>query len=426
MTTAIETAVTELERLALSIKNGWSADATFLETWGWNCAALTRHDLSNHVLAVAASISSISADKMDKPLNDLLTVIPVRVQLYISQTLPQMWGGNNPTCVSLLEAFLEFIMVGTRPYLEVKTDWTALESQHLLPKALAARLRSMESSLATLAKRSVGLDDKVTVIESAYTAAESLPTDLQTLAEARDQVEASRKEVDKNRLLIDVMKDLIEQSVERVKLAETEASQLVRNCEEAYSAATTKGLGEAFSIKAKELSTSMWIWVGLLTISLVVGAFVGHDRIASLDAAINSARPSTAAIFANLIVDALSVAAPVWFAWIATKQLGQRFRLAEDYGYKASIAKAYEGYRREAARLDPQFAARLFSTALTRIEEAPLRLVENETHGSPFHELTDKFKQIRLKGGGLEIAASKAADVEVMPASATLVTSSSE
>jgi len=85
----------------------------------------------------------------------------------------------------------------------------------------------------------------------------------------------------------------------------------------------------------------------------------------------------------------LSVGAPLWFAWLATKQIGQRFRLAEDYAFKASIAKAYEGYRKEAARIDPAFEQRLFDSALTRLDEAPLRLVESGTHGSPWHELAN-------------------------------------
>jgi hypothetical protein len=89
------------------------------------------------------------------------------------------------------------------------------------------------------------------------------------------------------------------------------------------------------------------------------------------------------------------VGAPVWFSWLATKQIGQRFRLAEDYAFKASVAKAYEGYKLEATRLDPNFEKRLFASALTRLDEAPLRLVETGSPGSPWHELIDShaFKQ---------------------------------
>jgi hypothetical protein len=89
----------------------------------------------------------------------------------------------------------------------------------------------------------------------------------------------------------------------------------------------------------------------------------------------------------QIVLSALSVGAPLWFAWLATKQIGQRFKLAEDYAFKASVAKAYEGYRREAARIDIAFESRLFSSALARLEEAPLRLIGATEHGSPFHEL---------------------------------------
>jgi hypothetical protein len=83
----------------------------------------------------------------------------------------------------------------------------------------------------------------------------------------------------------------------------------------------------------------------------------------------------------------LSVGAPVWFAWLSTKQIGQRFRLSEDYAFKASISRAYEGFRREAARFDKDMEAKLLTSALTRLDELPLRLVEADSHGSPWHEL---------------------------------------
>lgn len=97
----------------------------------------------------------------------------------------------------------------------------------------------------------------------------------------------------------------------------------------------------------------------------------------------------------NLVLTLASFGAPIWLAWIATKQIGQRFRLAEDYAFKASVAKAYQGFRKEASRLDSELEAnlalegRLFSSALTRLEEAPLRLVEEKTHGSPWHEFVE-------------------------------------
>ena len=63
---------------------------------------------------------------------------------------------------------------------------------------------------------------------------------------------------------------------------------------------------------------------------------------------------------------------------------------SKDYAFKASVAKAYEGYKKEAAKIDEEFEARLFNVALTRLEEAPLRLVDSVNHGSPTHEIVEK------------------------------------
>jgi hypothetical protein len=113
-------------------------------------------------------------------------------------------------------------------------------------------------------------------------------------------------------------------------------------------------------------------------------------------------------VLVHVILAVVSVGAPVWFAWIATKQIGQRFRLSEDYAFKATVAKAYEGYRKEAARIDPALESRLFSSALGRLEEAPLRLVELATHGSPWNELfvSEPFKKALDTVPGLQSAFS--------------------
>ena len=89
----------------------------------------------------------------------------------------------------------------------------------------------------------------------------------------------------------------------------------------------------------------------------------------------------------NVLLSILSVGTPVWFAWLATKQIGQRFRLAEDYAFKASIARAYEGFRREAARFDENMESKVLTSASTRLDELPLGLVEERSYGSPWHEL---------------------------------------
>ena len=131
----------------------------------------------------------------------------------------------------------------------------------------------------------------------------------------------------------------------------------------------------------------MWVWVAGLISALGLGSWIGSSQLRNFSELIKQPGSDPTIAVINLVLTLLSVGATVWFSWVATKQVGQRFRLAEDYAFKASVSRAYEGYRREAANIDDAFVARLFSSALSRLDEQPLRLVETTTHGSPWHEL---------------------------------------
>lgn len=131
----------------------------------------------------------------------------------------------------------------------------------------------------------------------------------------------------------------------------------------------------------------MWVWVAGLVVALGLGSWIGSTQLHRFSAVIQEPNSNTNVAIINLVLALLSVGATVWFSWLATKQVGQRFRLAEDYAFKASVSRAYEGYRREAASIDPEFVSRLFASALSRLDEQPLRLVETTTHGSPWQEL---------------------------------------
>ena len=155
--------------------------------------------------------------------------------------------------------------------------------------------------------------------------------------------------------------------------------------------------------------------------ALFAGGIIGAVRIVDLERTLTDTTVPAAKVVVNLVVSILSVGAPVWFAWLSTKQIGQRFRLAEDYAFKASVSRAYEGYRREAARVDKDMEAKLLASALSRLDELPLRLIETSTHGSPLHELlssnavkqalrgvpgfTDQVRELAIKT--VEAAAAK-------------------
>lgn len=265
-----------------------------------------------------------------------------------------------------------------------------MQDSKALPTSLTRRLRSIQTDLDNLIPNKDKLSDQITLINDATEAAESLPTDLQNLKEARHKVSELEKESSFDRKKVNEHKSSIEAQLKAINELHTQAHQLVEKCEEAYRITTTKGLAAAFDQRAQDLKNSMRFWVGGLLFALAVGAWIGHERIQILTTSLTASTMNWGVIWIQIILSMTSVVAPLWFAWLATKQISQRFKLAEDYDFKASVAKAYEGYKKEAAKIDADFEARLFNVALTRLEEAPLRLVDSVNHGSPTQEVIEK------------------------------------
>ena len=252
---------------------------------------------------------------------------------------------------------------------------------------LRRQLRGMEADLKGLEPRAETLVEMVGRIEQAHSAADQLPTDLESLSEARKTVRKLVREVTRDRDRVSEIRDHGEGVEAVLNKSAAEAKAVLERCETAYSAATSVGLAAAFSERSRELAMSIWFWIAGLVAALALGSYLGSDQFRALSETFSTPEASGSVIVLNVLLAILSVGAPVWFAWLSTKQIGQRFRLAEDYAFKASISRAYEGFRREAARFDQDMEAKLLGSALARLDELPLRLVEEKSHGSPWHEL---------------------------------------
>ena len=257
----------------------------------------------------------------------------------------------------------------------------------LIPTQLARRIRSLEASLARLDPEAANLSAKITAINEAHTVALNLPTDLQSLTEARDETRRSAVEARDNARHTEDAAQSVTDVVDFVTRQREIVERLVTNIDSAYSAATSVGLAASFTERANSLSRSTWYWVIILFLALCAGGFIGYVRLDAFQSVLDNRGATSQWVWLNAILSILSLAGPIWFAWLATRQIGQRFRLAEDYAFKASVARAYEGYRKEAARLDPKFEARLFASALDRLDEVPLRFLPTEEHGSPYESL---------------------------------------
>ncbi|MHA4741963.1 hypothetical protein [Dyadobacter sp. MSC1_007] len=382
MEETLQQVCTLLDDLSETILNASSEDRTFAETQGWNWPSVNRYDLANMPSKLSECIKKVPIN-VDEDLREELDQVCHNINTVKSQTVPYIFNGHGQQAIP---AFVS-TMAAIRSVFEPLLGWQVLSDNKAMPTQLARRLRGIEADLTEITPKKEELQNQIKLIQNAVDAAETLPTDLQTLKEARGKVDTYTTDSAGLYAKIETFFKDSETSAKSIKEKNEEADKIVQQCEEAYRITTSKGLAAAFDERAGKSSNSMWVWVIGLIIALVVGSLIGTARVKLLSDAVSSTNPQWSIISMHIVLSIISIGAPLWFAWLATKQINQRFRLSEDYAFKASVAKAYEGYRREAARIDPAFEARLFSSALTRLEEAPLRLVESDTHGSPWHEL---------------------------------------
>lgn len=330
--------------------------------------------------------------------------------------------GNPPVLQTAIPSYvISMLYISQR--LNELFSFERLKDRNLLPKQILRRLELYNSGISAIEMKTGNIEEKIKTINEAYDAAENLPTTVKMLRETNDEVkevhnsaveyckningmlketEESFKVVEEARQEVLALKEnAVGDAKDYLYSLREEAQGYINKCEEAFRTTTSKGLAGAFQDKAEKLNRSIRWWVGGLVGALVAGAAVGYTRLHALEAYLSNPDSSGIKLTIQLLLSILSVGAPLWFAWLATKQIGQRFRLAEDYEFKASVSKAYEGYRREAVQLDSDFTQRLFGNALTRLEEPPLRFVEEATHSSPIMEMlsSENFKIFLANGG---------------------------
>lgn len=371
-----------LEKVISQVQTAIPNDEPFGTAHGnWSFPGLTRAELIEEAQSIIDLIESQGGDDLGQHEMRLQDYVR-RLQHLQQQTVGQLWGNAGQAVPAYL-----LTLQGLRKALDPVLTRDGRTEAAVKLKRLTQQLRGMESRLNGLDPRATALNTMVDRIEQAYDAADQLPTDLESLSEARQKISALVKDATLDQGDVVRIRDEANELDKQLRKIADDAKAVLAGCETVYAAATSVGLAAAFSERSSELSKSMWIWVGGLVVALAAGSYFGSLQLQSLAELLKIPNVSTSVVALNLLLSVLSVAAPVWFAWLSTKQIGQRFRLAEDYAFKASISRAYEGFRREAARFDKEMEAKLLTSALTRLDELPLRLVEPDSHGSPWHEL---------------------------------------
>jgi hypothetical protein len=387
MPRTIEETAKSFSAIAQRIEKIWiphcAVDSSFKTAVAWQLPALTPGDAMGLAKDIAARLIESCDGRKPSEVNTSEFWEGLAVQA--DQIDFVNFTSNMEGIVRSTYDFL-FYVSARLPSRTATVNWDSVKDAGVIPKSLASKLRSLEDRLKAMEPRTVGLAEKIAAIESAHDAAEQLPTDLEELRSAKETVKESLAETSKNSALTSEDLKTSREVLANLHELKKEAEQLIDRFKQAYRITTSTGLAGAFEYRSRSLARVGWVWVSILISALGVAIWLGKDRYDTIREILSSEH-SPSMIYLNLIFAVLGVAAPVWLAWLATRSIGQSFRLSEDYAYKASISKAYEGYREEAISLDGDFARRLFGSALSRLDEAPSRFIVNQDHNSPVEEL---------------------------------------
>ncbi|WP_136666666.1 hypothetical protein [Flavobacterium sp. H122] len=380
-----------LDSLSNKIISSFRKDSVVSDGIGnWLAPHLTKQDLAHIPGNLSDRIKSANIEALPEELLLRLTNIPERIERLNNQVIPNLFSTHSKDCTGTFLTTMTWVESMLTPIF----SWEYLEERGAVPPKLKKKLKTLQTELESLDIDKQDISKSLKMIQEATSAIENLTEDLTVIKNAKKNIEKNK---DESALLFEKINELhkvSDKDYKSIKEMNDEAKKIIDRCEDAYRITNTQGLASAFQSRATSLTTSMWQWVFLLFLALAIGGSIGSVRFETLTQLLKTTNINTSYVIMEFVLSILSIGAPIWFAWIATKQIGQRFKLAEDYGFKASVAKAYEGYKKEAQRLDQHLELRLFTSAVTRLEEAPLRLMDDKTHGSPWQELfeSEQFK----------------------------------
>ncbi|PPT72989.1 hypothetical protein XarbCFBP8150_00590 [Xanthomonas arboricola] len=379
-----------MEEFAVAVDGALaSVSATLLQHVGWTGPALTRAEISSvpRRLAkrlrdadLAADVESEDPDEKDQA--DLIGSIPVQLTAMAANLANLVSSNVGQAGWAYFETFNQWERT-----LFPGEVWAEPDPE-TLPSRLRRQLKITAKALDSIVVDRETLEAQLKEIKTGAQMIGDLPVDAEMIVNARKDVAAAHQSAVEAASQSKNAAQEAESSVGRVKALEEDARKVLDGIEAVYRATTSHALAEAFNSRGNALRVSVRWWVGLLILALGAGAYLGYLRVQAISDLTRepSSQQFMALIWVQVALGTLSLAAPLWVAWLATRQISQRFRLAEDYSFKASLATAYEGYRREAARIDPDFEKDLFGSALRHLDQEPLRFMSDADHGSPYAE----------------------------------------
>jgi hypothetical protein len=366
-----------LENLAQQILSIVPDDRPFAEIWGWNMPQINRHDFAALVRGPITKIQRISNLDIDEHDAIALARFPAMIQYMYNSVVGNLPGGNAFHVYLTVSSNLDAINLILYKYISQSISLEEIRGKKLLPIQMIKEITAVRGQIDNPKNNVKFVEQQLGVLEKSTSLIANLNAEMQNLRQAREMYTETQAIISGNISQSVSSRDEILTILDEMKASKNSAEEIIRLAQAAFSAQTSIGLGKEFSERAEGLKASLKFLSAVLIAVLGTAFYISYGRIQIINQIAKIVPLNISLIWANVISMVVSLGPIVWLAWLVTRQIGQRFRLAEDYAFKASIAKAYAGYREEAGRLkDIEFERKLFETTIRRIDEEPLRYIE--------------------------------------------------
>ncbi|MBI4654517.1 MAG: hypothetical protein HY752_05940 [Nitrospirae bacterium] len=237
--------------------------------------------------------------------------------------------------------------------------------------------------------QSAEINQKATQILSAIQQTEKGAKELSSTMETlKGKVDNWAKEIKELSEKSEKIKEDLTEREKKLNLLIENTDNTLKRVEDLLPGATSAGLASSFRQRKEDITKSKKYWVVgfvgsliflVLMVSWIIYAFTEHIGKVEWWAYLLQRVPLTFPL--------------IWLGWFFERNYGHKIRLEEDYAFKESISRAFEGYKKQMQEVDPEVALpRLCDRTISILSETPLRVFERKTSDeTPANSFLERF-----------------------------------
>ncbi len=333
-------------------------------------------------------IAKLNHIKMQSPEDVNPFLIQSITQNFPSWTPPlESWIASAPSTVpniaSHLNAmFAQFQAHYIAPIEPAKVEFEKLTSEN---KRLQVEVKELLKLTANLTKKKDDLTDALTqskklskefkdLVEEVQKSKTLIESDALIVLAHREGIVSDKIETDAQLKSLKVVTEKLPEFEQKREAITKQCDEILAEAKDRLDAASRAAMAGSFSDRAREYRRPRRFWLTAFVLSLsgifgVAFCFILPELI-KLEGSYR---------FLHFITDIPLTLPFIWLAWFSALRFSQLGRLTEDYAFKVATALSLDGYRKQAAEVNPALAEKLLDLAITNFGENPLRLLTKDS-----------------------------------------------